>query len=121
MIHNIPMDVFAIVEGFGEILDVIGVIIIVFGVVLSSIVFLKDWLKGINIRDSYRNYRQNLGRGILLGLEILVAGDIVRTVSGNPTFASIGILALIVLIRTFLNITFQMEVDGRWPWQREKK
>ena len=57
-------------------------------------------------------------RAILLGLEFLVAGDIIRTVAISPTFASVGVLAIIVLIRTFLSATLTVEIEGRWPWQR---
>ena len=68
--------------------------------------------------DAYQLYRQNLGRAILLGLEFLVAGDIIRTVAVSPTFRSLGVLAGIVLIRTFLSMALQLEIEGRWPWQR---
>jgi uncharacterized membrane protein len=68
--------------------------------------------------DRYRSYRQDLGRAILLGLEFLIAGDIVRTVGVAPTLENVFILALIVVIRSFLNLTLQLEVEGRWPRQR---
>lgn len=67
----------------------------------------------------YRSYRQLLGRSILLGLELLVAADIIRTVAVTPTFASVGVLAIIVLIRTFLSFSLELEITGRWPWQKE--
>ena len=66
-------------------------------------------------------FRQGLGRAILLGLEFLVAGDIIRTVGVSPTFTSVGVLAIIVLIRTFLSFELELEIDGRWPWQRQEK
>jgi uncharacterized membrane protein len=65
----------------------------------------------------YRLYRQSLGRAILLGLEFLVAGDIIRTVAVSPTFTSVGVLAVIVLVRTFLSFSLEVELEGRWPWQ----
>ena len=67
----------------------------------------------------YRLYRQLLGRSILLGLELLVAADIIRTVAVTPTFESVGVLAIIVLIRTFLSFSLELEITGRWPWQKE--
>ncbi|WP_346763006.1 DUF1622 domain-containing protein [Arthrobacter sp. Soil736] len=67
----------------------------------------------------YRSYRQLLGRSILLGLELLVAADIIRTVAVTPTFESVGVLAIIVLIRTFLSFSLELEITGRWPWQKE--
>lgn len=69
----------------------------------------------------YRLYRQLLGRSILLGLELLVAADIIRTVAVTPTFESVGVLAIIVLIRTFLSFSLELEITGRWPWQKEPR
>ena len=66
----------------------------------------------------YQRYRHDLGRGILLGLEVLVAADIVRTVAFTPTMDSVAVLAMIVAIRTFLSWSLALELDGRWPWQR---
>src|SRR6266545_599095 len=66
----------------------------------------------------YQRYRQDLGRAILLGLEVLVAADIVRTVAFTPTMDSLIVLAMIVAIRTFLSWSLALELEGRWPWQR---
>lgn len=66
----------------------------------------------------YRRFRQDIGRGILLGLEFLVAADIIRTVAVAPTLENVLVLGLIVLIRTFLSMALQVELEGRWPWQR---
>ncbi|MFF3916981.1 DUF1622 domain-containing protein [Streptomyces sp. NPDC001852] len=68
--------------------------------------------------DVYRGYRRRVGRSILLGLEFLVAGDIIRTVAVAPTYASVGVLAVIVGIRTFLSFSLELEITGQWPWQR---
>jgi len=67
--------------------------------------------------NTYRRYRQQLGRSILLGLELLVAADIIRTVALTPTLTSVAVLAGIVLIRTFLSFSLELEITGRWPWQ----
>lgn len=104
----------------GSVVDGIGILIIVAGLILSILIFIKDWYKEDGLKISYTRLRQNLGRAILLGLEFLVAGDIIRSVGGNdPSFTSIGILGLIVIIRTFLSFTFELEIDGRWPWQKK--
>ncbi|GGT40993.1 hypothetical protein GCM10010254_70960 [Streptomyces chromofuscus] len=66
----------------------------------------------------YRGYRRRVGRSILLGLEFLVAGDIIRTVAVAPTYESVGVLAVIVGIRTFLSVSLELEITGRWPWQK---
>ncbi len=68
--------------------------------------------------ERYRRYRHDMGRAILLGLEVLVAADIVRTVAFTPTMDSVAVLAMIVAIRTFLSWSLALELEGRWPWQR---
>ncbi|MGC4116805.1 MAG: DUF1622 domain-containing protein [Myxococcales bacterium] len=68
--------------------------------------------------DAYRRLRHDLGRAILLGLEFLVAADIIRTVSSRPTLVGVAVLAVIVLIRTFLSFTLEVELEGKWPWRR---
>ena len=67
---------------------------------------------------AYRSLRRGLGRAILIGLELLVAADIIRTVTIAPTFQSIGVLGLIVLVRTFLSWSLEVEINGEWPWRR---
>ncbi|MCC2679166.1 MAG: hypothetical protein K0R29_1742 [Pseudobdellovibrio sp.] len=75
----------------------------------------------LNLRapDSYHTLRKNLGRSILLGLEFLVAGDIISTITVEPSLESVAILGLIVIIRTFLSFSLELEINGRWPWQAE--
>ena len=68
--------------------------------------------------DVYRRFRQQLSRAILLGLELLVAGDIVRTVAASPSLTGVAVRAAIVLIRTFLSFSLEVETTGRWPWQQ---
>jgi uncharacterized membrane protein len=105
-----------LMELVGTLVDVVGVLIIVVGAVLATARFLGA-SRG-NFRGAYRAYREGLGRAILLGLEFMIAGDIIRTVVIAPTMENVVILALIVLIRTFLSMALQLEVEGRWPWQR---
>ena len=100
----------------GRVLDAVGVCVIVFGAVIATVRFAAHLRVSGN--DRYRIYRQDLGRAILLGLEFLIAGDIIRTVGVAPTLENVFILALIVVIRTFLSMALQLEIEGRWPWQR---
>ncbi len=114
------MDVFSIALILGEVLDIFGIIVIVLGVFISSVFFLKEFLSfHKKEQDIYKTYRTNIGRSILIGLEIIVGGDIIRSVVGQPDFTTVGLLALIILIRTFLSVTFDMELEGKWPWKRK--
>jgi uncharacterized membrane protein len=108
-----------VVEDIGKGVDVVGITIILVGVLGSSVQFLRRMRRDVG--DAYRIYRVGLGRAILLGLEFLIAGDIIRTVATSPTFQSVGILAIIVLIRTFLSLALNLEVEGRLPWQGSAK
>ena len=105
-----------LMELTGRVLDAVGVCVIVLGSVIASFRFAGRPKSGGS--DGYRTYREDLGRAILLGLEFLVAGDIIRTVGVAPTLENVFILALIVVIRTFLSMALQLEVEGSWPWQR---
>jgi uncharacterized membrane protein len=100
----------------GTLIDAVGVLSIVGGAVLAT--YRYAMRRGTRSGDPYRLYRQDLGRAILLGLEFLIAGDIIRTVVIAPTLENVLILGLIVIIRTFLSMALQLEVEGRWPWQR---
>jgi uncharacterized membrane protein len=102
------------VETVGQGVDAVGVAAIVIGVLVATAMSLRR--KG-SAADDYRVYRQRLGRAILLGLELLVAADIIRTVAVTPTFESAGVLAVIVVIRTFLSFSLELELDGRVPWK----
>lgn len=113
------MEFKGIIETAGELVDLAGVAVIIIGAVIASVSALRTLLRRGG-RPVYEPYRQQLGRSILLGLELLVAADIIRTVAVTPTFESLGVLALIVLIRTFLSYTLQLEVTGRLPWQQSR-
>src|SRR3954447_8240909 len=104
------------IETVGKALDGVGVAVVVLGIAVATAVFLSR-VRSQPFEAVFRSYRQGLGRAILLGLELLVAADIVRTVAVSPSFQSAGVLALIVLIRTFLSFSLQVEIEGRWPWQ----
>lgn len=93
--------------------DAIGVLIVVVGAIIALIRFLQR-----HNTSGYKQFREDFGRAILLGLEFLVAGDIIRTVVVAPTMENVAVLGLLVLIRTFLSFSMQLEIDGRWPWQK---
>jgi uncharacterized membrane protein len=106
------------VELVGKVVDAVGVAVVALGIVVATVVLVVHVFRREAFEDLYRSYRQGLGRAILLGLEFLVAADIIRTVAVSPSFRSAGVLAIIVVIRTFLSATLQVEIEGRWPWQR---
>lgn len=103
------------VEAIGLAIDAAGVLAIVLGLATAAVRFV---LSGRKCADPFRLLRQDIGRGILLGLELLVAADIIRTVAVTPTMQGVLVLGLIVLIRTFLSMALQVELEGQWPWQR---
>jgi uncharacterized membrane protein len=118
------MDFQHIIEAVGKFVDFAGVAVMVIGAVVSIPLALRGYQPRRLPADAermsvYRSYRQLLGRSILLGLELLVAADIIRTVAVAPTYDSVGVLAIIVLIRTFLSFSLELEITGRWPWQKE--
>lgn len=112
------MSFFRIVETVGQAIDGVGVAVIAIGALISAVNALSAWRR--KAPDVYRPFREQLGRSILLGLEFLVAADIIRTVAVTPDARSVAILGGIVLIRTFLSYSLQLEVTGYWPWQGAK-
>lgn len=106
-----------LIKGIAVGLEVAGVAVIVLGAIFTSAVFLKRFIKERGFDDSYHRFRSDLGKAILLGLEFLVAGDIVGTVAVGPTLSDLGVLGLLVVIRTFLSFALEMEITGRFPWQ----
>jgi len=110
------MEIREFVELAGNGAEIGGVVLIIGGLVLATARYVLPTAS----RDAprYQRYRQDLGRAILLGLEVLVAADIVRTVAFTPTMDSVIVLAMIVAIRTFLSWSLALELEGRWPWQR---
>ncbi|GAB3395296.1 DUF1622 domain-containing protein [Humibacter soli] len=110
------MDVAVIIETTGKVIDIVGVAVIVIGAIAAALLTVPGLLG--RRPDVYDRFRIQLGRTILLGLELLVAADIIRTVAVTPTLESIAVLGGIVLIRTFLSWTLAVEITGAWPWQR---
>lgn len=93
-----------------------GVAVMVIGTIVAAASCL-DWRKKLSAHARYRRVRQRVGAAILLGLELLVAADIIRTIADRPTMQQVFILGGIVLIRTFLSFTLAVELEGKWPWQ----
>lgn len=98
-------------------IELLGLAVIILFAALSLITGAVLLIKGEAKDDTFKKVRQTLGHGILLGLEFLVAADIIHTVAVELTFRSVGVLAVVVLIRTFLSFTLDLELTGRWPWQ----
>ncbi|NIH83891.1 DUF1622 domain-containing protein [Amycolatopsis granulosa] len=115
------MEFTGVMETVGTAVDACGVAVMVVGAVIGSAGFLRRLAAREELTGSYRRYRQGLGRAILLGLEFLVAGDIIRTVAISPTYTSVGVLAVIVAVRTFLSFSLEVELEGRWPWQKRRR
>jgi uncharacterized membrane protein len=100
-----------------QLLEGAGVFSMIGGGAFALIRALVVWRK-YNGNEAFRSFRENLGRAILLGLEFLVAADIIGTVAVEPTLENLYVLGLIVLIRTFLSFSLEVEIDGRWPWRK---
>ena len=106
-----------IVSDVGSAMEAAGVVVIVLGAAIATARFVAAW-RAVGGTEGYTIYRRGLGRALLLGLEFLVAGDIIRTVATSPNLEDVAVLGGIVLIRSFLSLTLEMETEGRWPWQR---
>jgi uncharacterized membrane protein len=104
----------------GKVVELIGVAVLIIGAFLASVAFLARMARRRPFRDAYHELRADLGRAILLGLEFLVVADIIGTVAVEPTLHNLAVLAVIVTIRTLLSFALELEVSGRWPWQKRQ-
>ncbi|HNF49637.1 MAG TPA: DUF1622 domain-containing protein [Chitinophagales bacterium] len=104
------------ISAISKVVELIGVITIFIGILYSLAIFIARINKSNSV--SFDNLRQTLGKSILLGLEILIAADIMATVATDPTLQSVIVLGVIVLIRTLLSFSLQIEIDGKLPWQK---
>lgn len=107
------------IDYIAAILEGIGVLTIFAGTVIALIRFIIH--RKQDVHNTYVTLRHSVGKAILLGLEILIAADIMATVVTEPTLKSVSILGLIVLIRTFLSLSLQVELEGKFPWQKSKE
>jgi uncharacterized membrane protein len=98
-------------------INFVGVFVITVGILIATISFVTTWANTQDIKIPFKLFRQNLSRVILLGLEFLIAGDIIHSVAEVPTLESVAILFCIIIIRLILSWELQMEIEGRWPWQ----
>ena len=103
----------------GYAIETVGILIIVTGSCISSLGFIRTF-RNLPETIAYNTYRRKLGRSIILGLEFLIAGDIIRTVVVAYTLKNVVILGLIILIRSFLSVMLHLEAEGHWPWQTRK-
>ena len=106
-----------VMEIVGISVDGVGVFVVAGGVVVATMRLVVH--RRQNTGNYYSLYRQDVGRAILLGLEFLIAGDIIRTVVVAPTLQNVLVLGMIVLIRTFLSLSLQLEIEGKLPWRSE--
>ena len=105
------------IDAIDQLFEVAGVVALVVGALAASLNYLIILvLKPAQRAAAYGNLRKGLGRAIQVGLELLVAGDIIRTVAIAPSLQNVGVLGLIVAIRTFLSWSLEVEINGRWPW-----
>ena len=112
------MELMQLIEGVTRAVELVGIAVIILGAIVSAGLFALA-LRRTGPGVAYAALRSNLGRSILLGLELLVAADIINTVAIEPTLDSVIVLGGIVLIRTFLSFSLEVEIEGRWPWQRK--
>lgn len=108
-------------EASGKLIEIVGVTIVLVGATIATAQFLWHVVKRNPFASVFHAYRSDLGRGILLGLEFLIAGDIIGTVAVEPDLTNLAVLAGIVLIRTFLSYSIEVEITGRWPWQHSSE
>ena len=101
-----------------KVVEAVGAGIMVLGALGALLTFVYRALRPETSHESYDELRRNLGRGILVGLEVLIVADIVRTIIVSPTIESVGVLGVIVLIRIALSFSLEVEIDGFWPWRR---
>lgn len=113
------MSFFEVVEIVGKTIDGIGVGVIALGALIAAASVVPKLRQKTG--TAYRDFREQLGRAILLGLEFLVAADIIRTVAITPDARSVAVLGGIVLIRTLLSFSLDVEITGRWPWQHGRE
>jgi len=104
--------------GLAQVFEVIAALTLLVGLLWSVVLTIRAYRATHDGKSAYKTMRQSFGGAILLGLEILVAGDLIRTVAVYPTLENVGVLAIIVLIRTVLSFSLEIEIEGVPPWRR---
>lgn len=110
------MNQIEIIRSVSDVMDALGVAVVSIGVLWGLFSFARGLITQ-TADIAYKNFRIQIVRSLILGLEVLVAGDVIRTVAISPTLTSVAVLGAIVLIRCFLSWSLTLEIDGRWPWQ----
>ena len=110
---------FEIAREVAETIEVLAIAAIVAGVVISIVAGLVTWARG-DAEVAFERFKHYIARGLLVGLDLLIAADVIKTVTLEGTLESAAVLGLLVVIRTFLSWTLVLEVEGRWPWQRNR-
>lgn len=105
------------VEYLALVIEIMAVLVIAIGVIYAVGSFVIARYGSQHLRGYDKQFRARLGNSLLIGLEILVAADIIRTVALEPTLENVAILGILVLVRTFLSWSLVVEIEGRWPWQ----
>jgi uncharacterized membrane protein len=113
--------VHGLIEAVSLGIELLAIIIIVVGIVSSTVRYAATLRRQPTGSGAYETYRERIRRALLLGLEILLAADVIRTVALEPTLSSLAALGLLVLIRTFLSWSLVVEIEGRWPWQARRR
>ena len=101
-----------------KVVEAVGAAIMILGGLWALLAYAFEVVRPVGRSDAYATLRQRLGRAILLGLEVLIVGDIVRTIIVEPTVESVAVLGMIVVIRIVLSFSLEVEIDGVWPWNR---
>src|SRR5689334_20312961 len=115
--HEVVGTIRTVIEWAALVIEILGAVVLVAGVTKVAITRgTVRYLFRLEEAGAYESYKHQLGKTLLLGLEFLVAGDVVRTVALEPTLTNVGVLGLLVLIRTFLSWSLVVEIEGRWPW-----
>ena len=112
------MDKIRFFELVTEWFEVLGVVAMVLGFVFAFVIAGRAWSRTRDGSSAFRTLRETMGAVILLGLEILVAADLVKTVTSSPSLTDAAVLGMIVLIRTVLSLSIQIEIDGVLPWRK---
>ena len=110
-----------LMENVAKGFEAVGVAVFVLGLLWSAVLAVSVWSRSKNGREAYGVLRESFGGVLLLGLEILVAADLIRTVAVEPSLENVLVLGLIVLIRTFLSFALETEIAGCWPWERARR
>jgi uncharacterized membrane protein len=115
-----PEQIHSGLEILAQILEIVGASLLVIGFIIATVIYvLQNFQRGALL--ALVSYRKSLGRVILIGLEILVAATIIKTITVDPSVESLGLLALMIAIRTMLSWTTVLETSGRWPWQKSAR